>query len=116
PRLEAALAPVVRRYRDLANAAVSPSALPAGLEDGPTRAGADPQMPGTSAQDVIDLDQAAILLGVGRERARQLVREHKLTSWSKLTGRHELQVYRAEVIALREQRSGDGGIGSRERR
>jgi hypothetical protein len=115
-RLEAALAPVVRRYRDSANAAISPNALPAGLEDETPGAGVNPHAPRSSAQDVIDLDQAATLLGVGRERARQLVREHKLTIWSKLTGRHELQVYRHEVIALREQRSGDGGIGSRERR
>jgi len=114
--LEAAVARVVRRYQDLANAAVSPNVLPAGLEDGATRAGADLQVPRTSAQDVIDLDQAGALLGVGRERARQLVREYKLTSWSRLTGRHELQVYRGEVIALREQRSGDDGIGGREER
>jgi hypothetical protein len=115
-RLEAALVPVVRRYRDPANAGASPTALPADLEHDRARAGAYPQAPRTSARDVIDLDQAGILLGVGRERARQLVREHKLTSWSKLTGRHELQVYRSEVIALREQRSGDGGTGSRGRR
>src|SRR6266699_3084798 len=115
-RLEAALAPVVRRYRDSARAAGSPTALPAGLQVAAAYGGAYLQAPRTSAQDVIDLDQAGALLGVGRERARQLVDENGLTSWRKLTGRHELQVYRGEVIALHEQRSGNGGTGGRERR
>jgi len=119
--LEAALARAVRRYRDAPSAGMPPNAPPAGLEDGVTRAGADLQTPRGSAQDVIDLDQAAPLLGVrSRERARQLVREHELASWRNPGGRHELQVYRGEVIALGEQRSGGnggtGGTGGREDR
>ena len=113
--LEAAVARVVRRYRDAASAAGSPTSLPAGLEVAAARAGRDLQAPRSSPEDVITLAEAALLLGVGQERARQLVHDHGLRNWRESGGRHRLQVVRGEVIALREHRSGGhGGTGGGE--
>jgi hypothetical protein len=112
PDLSFAAAMVARAVTRIEDArAISPSPWPASLPQRLGVSGAIPQVPQGSASKVVNLDQAAALLGTGRERARQLVREHELACWPNPDGRHELLVWRAEVIALAELRRGGHGTG-----